>query len=96
MIKERAASTVILALGGVAVASYLAVGVYTTTTALNDALGGSGCALKSVVFPFLALDWQPIQVSAQSCLAQLLAFLAGWLPLATSQGSWPHITARFT
>ena len=45
MINQRAASTVILALGGVAVASYLAVGVYSTTTALNDALGGSVCAI---------------------------------------------------
>ena len=56
MINQRAASTVILALGGVAVAVYLAVGVFSTTTALNGALGGSGCALSAVLFPLAALS----------------------------------------
>ena len=74
MIKERAANTVLLALGAVAVAVYLAVGVYTSANALSDALGGSGCALNSVLFPLAALNKQTMQVSAHTRFSQAACF----------------------
>ena len=43
MISQRAAGTVILGLGALAAALYLAIGVHTSATALEQALGGNGC-----------------------------------------------------